>query len=118
MALFSLLYMGKLLFFVWVAPNTSIWPVLNFSSAAGGPYVWGSGRLAAQLIAYLPYILYTIYTFDSSIDSATQGLLNSSAWLLAGTNFLYIETPNMWRREHLVFFFVKRIRFKPLDPFF
>jgi hypothetical protein len=44
MALLSLLYMGKLSIFVWAAPQQVV-RVLELS-----------GRLAAQLINYLPYL--------------------------------------------------------------
>jgi hypothetical protein len=58
-----------------------------------------TGRLAAQLINYSTY---PIYKFDIALS--TQQGYSIPAWLLAGTNFLYSETPNMWRREDLVLY--------------
>jgi hypothetical protein len=45
---------------------------------------------------------YPIYKFDSSIDSALVKGYSAPVCLLAGTNFLCVVTPNMWRRKHLV----------------
>jgi hypothetical protein len=107
MALFALLYMGKLSIFVWAASNTSIWPVLDFSSPGGGSCVcdfWTFGT-------------YPIYKFGRSIDSASQGLLSTSLAARRNQLLLCCDTKHVAQGAPYVLS-VKRIRFKPLDPFF
>ena len=72
-----------------------------------------SGRLTAQLTNYLPYI----YKFGRSIDSATQGLLSTSLAARRNQLPLCCDTKHVAQEAPFVLS-VKRIRFKPLDPFF
>jgi hypothetical protein len=71
-----------------------------------------SGRLAAQLINYLPYIC----KFDSSIDSTTQGLPTASLAARRNQLPLYRDTKHVAQGAPFVLS-IERIRFKPLDPF-
>jgi hypothetical protein len=61
--------------------------------------------------------LYTIYKFDSSIDSATQGLLTASLAARRNQLPLCCDTKHVAQGTPCVLS-VKYIRFKPLDPVF
>ena len=58
-----------------------------------------------------------IYKFDRSIDSATQGLLSTSLAARRNQLPLCCDTKHVAQEAPFVLS-VKRIRFKPLDPFF
>jgi hypothetical protein len=60
---------------------------------------------------------YPIYKFDSSIDSATQGLLTASLAARRNQLPLCCDTKHIAQGGPCVLS-VKRIRFKPLDQLF